>query len=117
MVPAFRPDTPRILRVVGKIIRGLYYKLDGGNPLPRTHGVYVWPGNTFVHDPTVMNLVNKLGPPQSMGDETFGYRVGWLPAHPGYSAWLLRFYNSATFFCLTLPIGQLPQPDSSAPLP
>jgi hypothetical protein len=103
-------DLERICRVVGRTVRGLYYH-ETGSRLPTGYDVLTITDEMLcdhgqeVIDDTINNFLIPFGniPEKVFGEQVFAYRHALMP-EPFASAWLLTFYGSVAFLCLTGPI-------------
>lgn len=111
--PAFDIDKKRLLRVAERVVKGLFYH----------ERQYRFPDNFVVTSSLVEDFVDDLKcdagesgsalrrmvqgvmsrPSVKIGNNVFEYRVGFLDNHgePNQSVWLLEFYGSVGFLCLT----------------
>lgn len=108
--PVYPVELPRVERVLGRTVRGLYYH-HTENRLPADSVVQVWPEDAFQGlDPTGRQaLKGILGPLSSqprhvLGDQAFVYKYAVISNDPDWgSAWLMRFYKDVLFLAITLP--------------
>jgi hypothetical protein len=108
---AYDVNLERLSRVVGRIVKGLYFK-EFGRRLPSTHGVHSFAesGLTDIDSDlrltvgqTVAALVSK--PPKVIGEGVFEYWFQATKEDPATTVWLMRFYAVESFVCMTAPIG------------
>jgi hypothetical protein len=95
-------DTPRVNRVLSKMVRGLYFHKFGG-PLPKDAGVFVDIKPEAEHLRLAPVQAALAAPPKHLAD-VFSYRVWALPGWEAYTSWALAFYDSV------LAIGVTAQP-------
>ena len=96
----FDYDAPRFRRVVGKIVRGLYFA-EFGDRLPVGCPIT----SMFLHTPGQFQVAARLSQQLLLGGRiwpaAFEYRFGCVKNKPASSGWLLRFYDSMVFLVVT----------------
>jgi len=98
---AFALDVPRFIRVLKKIVMGLYFsKLE--KPLPTDTFVNLAWAMQFSCD--VMNpILPFMSRLEDFGDDVFTYCWYSLPSDDRRTFWALSFYERFTFFAVTAP--------------
>lgn len=99
-------DTPRINRVLTKMVRGLYF-YEFGCPLPQDATVFVEikPQGEHLQWPPVQAAL--AAPAKALAD-VFSYRVWVLPERATCTSWALGFYDAVLAIAIT---GQLSTPE------
>lgn len=110
----FNVDLVRLSRVAARIVRGLFYH-ETKNRLPRNCNITAWAEDGLVDLPSDVAeslrqtiVLPLLGQPvKSIGTGTFEYRYQLDRDEPYASGWLLSFYGSTAFLCLTVPASRI----------
>ncbi|MEN6388890.1 MAG: hypothetical protein ABFD04_00620 [Syntrophomonas sp.] len=100
--PAFKIDRNRADKVVGKIIKGLFYN-EYGIPLAKEYMVKVLLNDEDKIIPREIFDVTASTPVKELGDGVLRYRNACVETNQNYSVWALSFYmnDSVTWICLT----------------
>ena len=100
--PGFRCDRERVDRIMGKIVKGLFY-FENKKPLPNDFIVKVFLSPN--EDDKIPNEIKEsicTSIIKCVSKDVFKYRTIHLPEDPNYSVWVLNFYDSyLNFICLT----------------
>lgn len=104
-VSGMEVDRERILRVLRRIVKGLFFHLDGQR-LPPKCEVTVVPFADFCRSPGSAATAALLHPlcaasENRVGGHVFAYRSVTAVGEFGYSAWYLRFFSTMEFIALT----------------
>lgn len=103
-------DLARVRRVVGRVVRGLYFR-ETGNRFRRDEPLDVHCNASLAGCPPEL-LAHLRGeileplltwPAERFGDRVFEYRFWHSPDRPFASAWLLTFFAAVPFLVLTGP--------------
>jgi len=112
--PTFNVDLERLGRVTNRIVRGLFYK-EFDRRLPESHDVQSFAESGLRHLnvdllTTVRSMAGilKSGPPRMIGDGIFEYWYQATAEDSNTSVWLLRFFASESFLCLTASRNRKP---------
>ena len=106
----YEPDAPRLMRVIDRILRGLYFH-QTRQPLGLDVGVKTIEDTLTDLAATapadidrLTEIVRALGRSgwRDVGS-AFSYAAWLSPDERTVSAWLMRFYGSTAFFSLTAP--------------
>jgi hypothetical protein len=91
-----------MLRIPVKIARGLYSvkfkKCLPPNAIIEAHFLQ----DIELLEKNAADLNSLLGPWNNLGDKIFEWRQGAYIEYPGYSCWLLRFYEAQMFLVLSI---------------
>ena len=105
--PTYDVDLDRLGKVTNRIVRGLFYS-EFHRPLPETYGVRSYAESGFRHltfdQRGILNEVTRTlssTPPRVIGDRVFEYRFRSVPEDVNTTGWLLRFFESELFFCVS----------------
>jgi hypothetical protein len=107
--PTYRVDLFRLDRVAERVAKGLFYH-EWKTRLPDSHKViaYSETGLENIGSETKNKLQRILGPlfsgPEKViGPDVFSYRFERDESYIYCSVWLLTFFRSVRFICLTVP--------------
>lgn len=111
----YRPDFERILRVVERTVRGLYFK-ETGSILPCGHDILILTKESLAEaHPEGRELVEReaiaplrRAPVRVVGANAFSYCYA-MTERPPTSAWCLCFYGKIEFLALIGPENAKPQ--------
>ena len=96
--PAFPCDRKRIDRIIGKIVKGLFY-FENKKPLSNDFTVKIlwspYKGNKILHE--IINALHVSNIKQ-IGEGVFKYRNIYAKEDLNWSTWELNFYNSYLSF-------------------
>lgn len=114
-VATYHVDLARFGKVADRTVKGLFFH-HYERRLPETHDVrsYAESGLREINPTTQVSLSHLITslrsrPSRKIGDRVFEYWFQATPEDPNSTAWLLRFYDSESFLCLTAPAdGQVP---------
>jgi hypothetical protein len=98
-------DVGRINRVIGKIVRGFFYYKSDQTPLPKTHVVAIWGGNSFWQE--CEDIIDLMSDFKNLGDTEFQARFLIDGNDPNRTFHLYCFYKTLGFFAATLPAEEL----------
>jgi hypothetical protein len=100
--PSIIVDTNRIVNVVSRIIKGLFY-YERRVRLPNSYKVIAIPAKyKELADPALADIVSQS--PKVIGKGVFSYRCHFQEHDPNESGWLMFFYGGAPFLGATLSI-------------
>ncbi len=99
--PGYEIDKAPIKRVVDRIVRGLYLR-EHGERLPLSVPIWGYLMNPRM-SPELQRTLRALPPMWYTSDNTFGYRMGIVKAHPVCSIVVLWFYECVLFISGTWP--------------
>lgn len=93
---------PRFDRVVGRIVRGLFYKELGRN-LPVGYRTEIHFNQSGFPDalPLLLPKLHLFTPPRVVGDGVFAYRYGKAVEDENSIIWLLMFYEAVPLIVFT----------------
>ena len=107
--PTYRVDLFRLDRVAERVAKGLFYH-EWKTRLPDSHKMvtYSETGLENIGAESKKKLRRILGPLFSIsekviGPDVFSYRFVRDESNPDCSAWLLAFFRSVRFICLSVP--------------
>jgi hypothetical protein len=105
--PAYDVDLNRMGKVTNRIVRGLFFT-EFSRRLPEGYGVRSFaesglrsltPDNSILLR-KVLEVVSSTAC-RTIGERVFEYWFQAAPEDPNTTAWLLRFFESESFFCVT----------------
>ena len=118
--PSVNMEWNRWQRVAGKIVRGLYFN-QHQKPVPVSHVVHVWQGDSFWANVGVMSNINQLpsgfasfGKPDEL-DDVFMGKCAPTASDPDGMIYLLIFYKTVAIYAHILPKAIVPIADPSHP--
>lgn len=100
-VPAFQPNYTRVERIVGKILKGLYY-FENGRALNKAAGVIVKTNPKVTLNEGARTVIASLlkSPIKVLGNGALIYSAAFCKDSIDDSVWALRFLNSNKLFFL-----------------
>jgi hypothetical protein len=100
-------DIDRLARVTNRIVKGLFYH-EFSSRLPDSYGVRSFAESAIDHFTLDQrSLIAKLAlsisrtPKLTIGERIFEYWYSPAPEDTRTTAWVLRFFESVVFLCLT----------------
>jgi len=110
--PSLWLDYARMNKLAAKITQGLFYH-EKGYRLPESHRVEAW-GDPFIRDESAPDR-NKLivsfllsQKRNTIGNGVFSYWVAFRKEDLNTSAWLMLFFESVPYLCVTRPRKDAP---------
>lgn len=105
--PSFEQDYARLNKLVAKITQGLFYH-EKGYRLPDSHSVEAW-GDPFIRDKSDsernQRIISFLLSQKriTIGNGVFSYWTAFRKEDLNTSAWLILFFESVPYLCVTCP--------------
>ena len=103
----YEPEDPRLARVAGRIVRGLYYHALGAR-LPDTHGVAVYVIANVRGDANLVEQLRRFvdfaftGRVHIVHRDVFSYAVQAVPDQESACVFTMMFYKHTPMVCFTL---------------
>lgn len=118
---SYTADLVRLGRVASRIVKGLFWK-QVGERLPDSCRVSACPNGSMPPNSEQAEQIFDqvmMGEPTSAGRDVFKYWYKQVPEDRFTSAWILQFYGSFRFYCLTInpkfePSSELPPRSNAA---
>jgi hypothetical protein len=106
---AYNVDLTRLDRVAARIAKGLFYH-ERGSRLPNGYEMisYNESGMAHVSEEIALNIQQRIlvplwsAPERVIGPNIFSYRFRFVESDPNLSAWLLTFFKTVGFICLSV---------------
>lgn len=116
-VSAYDVDGTRVRAVLSRTVTGLYFH-HYGQILPSTYVVDGWTLNSAASTDTpqfravvsAAQAVYHSSSRHKIGDGVFDYWFTRVDSEPGFSVWLLQFYDSLQFLLMSVPHEETSQP-------